>query len=92
MQFTEGSSTLTYLFVRDKFGWTIANYNFYAATSTVMQIFGNIIGIYILSKLFGVSEITLAVIAYASASSEYIIAAFAIYPWQLYLGEFWWHI
>lgn len=52
-----------------------------------MQIFGNIIGIYVLSKIFGVSEIILAVIAYGSAMSEYIIAAFAIYPWQLYLGK-----
>jgi len=82
----EGSVTLTYLFVRDKFNWTIGDYNLYAATSTVMQIFGNIIGIYILSKLFGVSEIVLAIIAYASAMSEYIIVAFAVVPWQLYLA------
>lgn len=85
--FSEGSVTLTYLFVRDKFDWTIGDYNLYAATSTVMQIFGNIIGIYILNRWFGVSEIVLAILGYASAMSEYIIVAFAMVPWQLYLGK-----
>lgn len=85
--FAEGNVTLFYLFVRNKFDWTIGQYNLYAATSTLMQVFGNIIGIKILSKLLGISEIMIALIANTSAMSEYIVAAFAMYPWQLYSGK-----
>lgn len=84
----EGNVTLFYLFTRNTFDWTIAQYNLYAATSTIMQVFGNIIGMYILSKLLGMSEIMIALIAYGSGMTEYIIAAFAMAPWQLYLGEY----
>lgn len=84
---TEGSVTLSYLFMRDKFGWMISDYNLYASTNVVVQIFGNIIGIYILSKMFGVSEFIIAMIAYGSSMAEYIIVGLAAYSWELYLGN-----
>lgn len=52
-----------------------------------MQIFGNIFGIYVLSRIFGLSEIVLAILAFGSAMSECIMVAFAGSPWQLYIGK-----
>lgn len=72
--------------MRERFGWRIDDYNLYAATTIVVQIFGNIIGIYILSKMLSVSEIIIAMIAYSSSMIEYIIVGFAVHPWQLYAG------
>lgn len=77
---------LSYLFTRERFLWTITQYNYYAAVNIVVQIFGNIFGIYILSRMFGVSEILIAMIAYASSMTEYIIVGFATQSWQLYVG------
>lgn len=72
--------------MRDKFNWAIVDYNLYAATNIIVQIFGNVFGIYILSKMFGVSEILIAIIAYGSSMTEYIIVGCAAYSWQLYAG------
>lgn len=85
--FTEGSATLSYIFMRERFGFTINEFNLYAATNIILQVFGNVIGIYILSKMLGVSEIWLAILGYGSAMTEYIIVGCAIHPWQLYAGE-----
>lgn len=74
--------------MRLKFRWLISDYNYYASTSIVVQILGNIIGIYILSKMFGVSEIIIALIAYGSSMTEYVIVGFAAYPWQIYFGKY----
>lgn len=74
--------------MRQRFGWTISDFNMYAATNIILQVFGNIIGIYILSKLLGVSEIVLAIIGYGSAMTEYIFVGCAVYPWQLYAGMY----
>lgn len=86
IHFTEGSVTLSYLFMREKFDWTIGNYNTYAATNIIVQVAGNVIGIYILSKMFGISEILIAAIAYSSSMTEYIIVGLANQSWQLYAG------
>lgn len=72
--------------MRERFDWQIEDYNLYAATNIIVQVFGNILGIYILSKMFGVSEILIVVIAYASSMVEYTIVGSAVYPWQLYTG------
>lgn len=86
LNFTEGSVTLSYLFLRERFDWAISDYNFYTASNIIVQIFGNIFGIYVLSRMFGVSEILIAMIAYASSMTEYIFIGCAAYPWQLYVG------
>lgn len=86
LDFTEGSVTLSYLFLRERFNWAISDYNFYTASNIVVQIFGNIFGIYILSRMFGVSEILIAMIAYGSSMTEYIFIGCAAQSWQLYVG------
>lgn len=73
--------------MREKFSWTINQYNIYAATNIIVQIVGNVIGIYILSKMFGISEIYIAILAYCSSMTEYVIDGLAEYPWQLYFGK-----
>lgn len=82
----EGSVTLCYLFMREKFNWLIDDYNNYAATNVIAQIVGNLIGTYILQKMFGISDIIIALIAFLSSMVEYIIDGVAMYSWQIYFG------
>lgn len=46
-----GSMTVFYLYARTKFNWTLQDITFYNAGSIVIQIFGNIFGMYILNKV-----------------------------------------
>lgn len=86
--FAEGAVSLSYLFMRRKFGWTIDDYNQYVAANIIVQILGNVIGIYILSKKFGISETIIAVIAFGSSMTEYIIDGVATHTWIIYLGNY----
>lgn len=84
----DGSVTLSYLFMREKFKWSINDYNFYSAMNVICQVFGNIFGTYVLNKMLSVSEILIAIIGYLSAMTEYIVTGLASYSWELYVGEF----
>lgn len=82
----EGNSTVFYLFVREKFEWTVKDYTIYDSISIIIQIFGNIIGSYLLQKLLGFSITSLALIAYGSSVIDSVIKLTAVYPWHLYLS------
>lgn len=74
--------------MRDKFKWQINDYNMYAATNVICQVFGNIFGTYVLNRMLQVPEIIIGVFGYFSAMIEYIVCGLATQPWQLYLGQF----
>lgn len=82
----EGSMTVTYLFVREKFAWTLKEFSFYSSTSIVLQIIGNIIGMYFLRKYLGLSETVLALLAILSAIVESVILSASSESWHLYLA------
>lgn len=82
----EGSMTVTYLFVREKFAWTLKEFSFYGSTSIVLQIIGNVIGMYFLRKYLGLSETVLALLAIVSAIIESVILSASSESWHLYLA------
>lgn len=82
----EGSMTVTYLFVREKFAWTLKEFSFYGSTSIVLQIIGNVIGMYFLRKYLGLSETVLALLAIFSAIVESVILSASSESWHLYLA------
>lgn len=73
--------------MRDKFKWMITDYNLYSAFNVICQVFGNIIGTYVLNKMFGIPEILMAIFGYFSAMTEYIVVGLADYSWELYVGK-----
>lgn len=73
--------------MRERFNWSVNDYNLYSATNVICQVFGNIFGTYVLSKMFGIHEIVIAIIGYISAMTEYIITGLAPYSWELYAGK-----
>lgn len=85
--FLDGASNVVYLFVRLKFEWTIKDFSYYESISIIVIIFGNLIALYVVKKLFNIKDIYLAIASYVSAVAGCLIIAFAFQPWHLYLGR-----
>lgn len=83
----EGSQTVFFLFVREKFGWTVHDYALYDCYSIMVQVIGTILGIYVLKKLFRLSDPMIAVIAAGSIVLDGVAKSFAERPVDLYFGE-----
>lgn len=75
------------MFMRDKFKWSVNEYNFYLATNVICQVIGNISGIYVLKNKLGISEIIIAMIGFMSGMAEYITTGLATASWVLYLSK-----
>lgn len=85
-KFLEGASNVSYLFVRDKFGWSVRENSFYAVTSMLTIGVGTILCILLFNKLLKFSDISSAIIGLVSSIFSTLIKAFATEPWHLYLS------
>lgn len=59
LSFADGSDTVFYMFVREKFEWTILQYNAYSSTAILTQVVGNLFGVYVLVKVHNVFLVAL---------------------------------
>ncbi|XP_062541923.1 probable peptidoglycan muropeptide transporter SLC46 [Armigeres subalbatus] len=82
----EGSGTVYFLFLRERFGWTVKEYSFYDATAIVVMIIGNLVGMYVMKKFLNLSESVLSAIGFCSYAIVSGIHAIAYEPWHLYLA------
>ncbi|XP_065368039.1 probable peptidoglycan muropeptide transporter SLC46 [Calliphora vicina] len=82
----DGAMTVFYLFVREKFQWTVREFTFYETISHVTSVFGALIGFLIMRKVFNLSVVTLALVAFFSDIIRSIIQGVATEAWHLYLG------
>uniref|UniRef100_A0A1Q3FGF0 Putative transporter add1 major facilitator superfamily n=1 Tax=Culex tarsalis TaxID=7177 RepID=A0A1Q3FGF0_CULTA len=82
----EGTGTVYFLFLRERFGWTVKEFSFYDATAILFMIVGNLVGMYGIKKLLGVSESILAAIGFSCYAIHSGIVAVAYEPWHLYLA------
>lgn len=82
----EGNSTVFFLFVRERFDWSVRDYTIYSAIATCSLIVGNLFAMYCLKRIFNLSETTFAIIAFTQSMLDSFIAAVAFRSWHLYLG------
>ncbi|GAB0097177.1 uncharacterized protein DMENIID0001_127880 [Sergentomyia squamirostris] len=82
----EGLMTVFFLFTRAKFGWTIREYTVYESVSIVVMICGSIAALWILKKIFRMSDAMLASLAYASDTLQNFVRTLATRPRDLYIG------
>lgn len=52
----EGSTTVFYLFVREKFQWTVKDFTTYETISILIPIVGNVLGVWLLRKVRSSNE------------------------------------
>ncbi|XP_075980871.1 putative peptidoglycan muropeptide transporter SLC46 [Anticarsia gemmatalis] len=81
-----GMIPLEYMYTREKLHWTLSDYTVFSAVNTSISFFGAFIGIALLQKLIGLSDLLTTNIAFISSLAEYIIRALAITSWHMYLG------
>ena len=79
-----GNSTVGYLFVREKFSWTLKQNNQFESYSIVCSLLGSVFGFAILKKVFKFSDISLTCLALFCYSLDSFMKAFATETWEMY--------
>ncbi|XP_037954829.1 tetracycline resistance protein, class C-like [Teleopsis dalmanni] len=83
---TQGSSNVSYLFLRKKFDWTASDFGTYNGISAVVQIGGAIIVTIILRRVFRISLVTVSIIALVSSTLQCLVSGVAAVSWEIYLA------
>ncbi|CAK1552498.1 unnamed protein product [Leptosia nina] len=81
-----GTMSLGYLYTRQKLHWAIQQYTVYSAASTTISFFGSFIGVVLIQRLFKVTDLAFSIVAFLSSAAEYLIKAFAVTSWHMYLA------
>lgn len=78
--------SVTYLFVRERFQWTLEDFSLFNASRIVIQIIGSVLGMLILRKWLGFSIVAMCLISLGCSVLESTVRAAAVYSWEMYLG------
>lgn len=81
-----GSSPLLYLFVRQKFSWTLQDLTIFEASSMLMTMFGAVFSLIVIKKLLKFNDLTISIFAMTSALVNVIVTTVAYQSWQMYIG------
>ncbi|KAH8279396.1 hypothetical protein KR026_008637 [Drosophila bipectinata] len=82
----EGEGTVNYMFMQEKFNWTIKDFSLFNASRIVIQIVGSIVGMIILRRILKVSIVSMAMLSLACCVLESTVRATAVYWQEMYLG------
>lgn len=82
-----GTGTLNYLFVREKFEWTLREWTIFESSNTVISVFGLFIGLTVLKKALKISDMNLAILALTSSVVDSTFKAFATRSFHMYLSS-----
>lgn len=82
-----GSQTVFYLFTRQKFGWNLQDMTLYESGTMLMTVFGSIIGLVVMKKILGLSDLTMSMVSLVSLLVDGLIKTVANYSWQLYVAS-----
>ena len=82
-----GTNTVFYLFVREKFGWTLQDLTLYEAATMLMTVGGSVIGLIVLKKYLNFSDLSLSTLSLASLMIDALIKGFASQSWHLYVAS-----
>lgn len=79
-----GTDNVFYLFVREKFAWSLRDETIYNTTSLLVGMIGSLLGISLLNGCFNVSSISLAVLAILGVLLEALMKSVAQNNFQMY--------
>ncbi|KYB26390.1 probable peptidoglycan muropeptide transporter SLC46 [Tribolium castaneum] len=83
-----GDGALVFLFLREKFHWSLEQYTLFSAAHNVTWVLGTAVGIYLLHKLLKIPETVMIVIGFISMFIGALVMGLAIYSWQVYAAAF----
>lgn len=82
-----GTGNVAYLFVREKFQWTLKDSTLYDSSTMLITIVGCLIGLVVMKKLLNISDLTLVFVSIISMLVDAVIKAFAQTPIQMYVSS-----
>lgn len=80
-----GSGNVFYLFVREKFNWSLKDATLFDSTNLLISIIGCTIGLVVLKKMLKFSDSSIAIIAIVCALGDSTTKAFAQNGQQMYI-------
>ncbi|XP_044264004.1 tetracycline resistance protein, class C-like isoform X2 [Tribolium madens] len=83
-----GDGALIFLFLREKFHWSLEQYTLFSAAHSLTWVLGTAVGIYLLHKLLKIPETIMIVIGFISMFIGAVVMGLAIYSWQIYAAAF----
>lgn len=83
-----GSFSVFYLFLREKFRWTLKDASLFQTFTSVLTTAGCIIGITIFKRILKITDVLLLSFSITSRLAEYSIQAFAEDPITMYISVF----
>lgn len=78
---------ILFLYVREKFNWTLRHYTVFLSESSIAWVASSIIGGYFLNKLLRVQESVVIIFGCLSLMVAHMVQALATQEWQMYLGK-----
>lgn len=84
---TLSNGSVIFLYLREKFQWTLEMYTLYGALGNVSWIIGTIIGTLLLHKFFKIDEEIVIFLGFCSGFLNSIILGIARKNWQIFAGD-----
>jgi H+/Cl- antiporter ClcA len=82
-----GNSAVIFLFLREKFHWSLQTYTLFSAAGSVTSVFGTLIGLYFLHKLMKIPETVLILVAFISSLNGALVLGWAQNNTSVYSGN-----
>ncbi|XP_002071993.3 proton-coupled folate transporter [Drosophila willistoni] len=82
----DGSMPIMYLFIRQKFHWSVREITLYETAREFVPMVGAVFGFLILRKIFGLSLVTLTLMSIFSEILSNVSRGLAHFSWHLYLS------
>ncbi|XP_068156775.1 probable peptidoglycan muropeptide transporter SLC46 [Drosophila tropicalis] len=82
----DGSMPIMYLFIRQKFHWSVREITLYETAREFVPMIGAVFGFLILRKIFGLSLVTLTLLSIFSEILSNVSRGLAYLSWHLYLS------
>ncbi|KAJ8931992.1 hypothetical protein NQ314_015038 [Rhamnusium bicolor] len=79
-----GDNGIMFLYLREKFDWTLTKYTLYSSATNVIWIIGTITGTFLLHKLLKVKEAVLLLVGFISIVIAALLQGLARSDWYIY--------
>lgn len=82
-----GTASLNYLFVREKFSWTLREWTIFESSNTLISAFGLLVGLMLFKKYLKISDMKIAIFGLSLSVVDSTFKALATQPYHLYLAS-----
>ncbi|XP_030747837.1 proton-coupled folate transporter-like [Sitophilus oryzae] len=85
-EFAMGGASLGFLFLREKFHWTLKQFTWFISGTNILGIIGTLFVVYLLHTVLKIKESVLIVMGYMFSVASFILSGAAINDWEIYLA------